>query len=85
MLGTCSLKIVQNNLHVIGIFKYDITSAMSQTLFNNTLASEGDCVKSSQGNYEDKLVEELIKIATMIIYPCRHEWRHKEEVQWVKD
>lgn len=36
--------------------------------------------KSSQGNYEDRLVEELIKIAPTIIYPCGHE-RHKEEVQ----
>lgn len=38
-------------------------------------------VKSSPGNYEYRLVEELIKIAAGIISPYGHERRHKEEVR----
>lgn len=44
-LGTCGLKIVQkkkNHLHVIGNFENNITSAVSQSLFNNSPASEGE-------------------------------------------
>lgn len=55
---------------------------MTRTLFNITLASEGGCRRrSSQGNYKDRLTEDLIKIAATIIYPCGLGWRHKEEVQ----
>lgn len=36
-------------------------------------------MKISQGNCDDRLVKELIKIGTTIVYPYGHDWRHKEE------
>lgn len=50
---------------------------MQYMLSNNPL--EAGCVQSSQGNYEDELVEEMIKIATTIIYAYGHEWRQERD------
>lgn len=38
-------------------------------------------MKTSQGNYEDRLVKELIKIEieTTIVHTYEHDWRHIEE------